>query len=178
MTRKPYSEQLKDPRWQRKRLEILSRAEFSCENCCDDESTLHVHHKLYRKGAMPWEYEAHELQALCESCHEAEHAVKQALQAAMAEMSLWHLEQLLGFAEGKLAKHYVYASLEEDGPAIDESRRWPLKSKPHAQGFLTALWSLFHPAQVEIAMKHSPLGCEDVRFLKDGPSRIAIEATK
>lgn len=73
MATKTYSEQLKDPRWQKKRLEIMERDKFTCQRCYDDESTLHVHHKHYHKGRMPWDYEPHELVTLCESCHEGVH---------------------------------------------------------------------------------------------------------
>lgn len=69
-----YAEQLKHPNWQRKRLEVLGAAEFRCEMCGDSESTLHVHHKQYIKGRMAWEYDAQELAAMCESCHEVAHS--------------------------------------------------------------------------------------------------------
>lgn len=65
-----YSERLKDPRWQKKRLEILNRDDWMCQKCCDETSTLHVHHKVYLKGRMPWEYEDEQLVTLCESCHD------------------------------------------------------------------------------------------------------------
>jgi hypothetical protein len=68
-TMKTYSEKLKDPRWQRKRLEILKRDEFTCLSCCDNEKTLHVHHSFYKKGADPWDYEDRHLVTLCEECH-------------------------------------------------------------------------------------------------------------
>lgn len=93
-----YSDRLKDPRWQRRRLEVLNRENFTCETCAATDKTLHVHHKLYRKGAMPWEYEDHELEVLCKDCHESEHNTKEALAREMAEMSLWQLDQLLGYA--------------------------------------------------------------------------------
>lgn len=64
-----YSEKLKDPRWQKKRLEILSRDEFSCQSCGDTESSLQVHHKNYFKGREPWEYNENHLVTLCDSCH-------------------------------------------------------------------------------------------------------------
>jgi len=51
-----YAEKLKDPRWQRKRLEVMKRADFACENCGDRESTLNVHHGYYEPGLDPWEY--------------------------------------------------------------------------------------------------------------------------
>ena len=68
-----YREQLLSPFWQRKRLEALSAADFSCQHCYDKEETLHVHHKLYVKGRKAWEYELSELLVLCESCHKEEH---------------------------------------------------------------------------------------------------------
>lgn len=45
-----YLEKLKDPRWQRKRLEALNAAGFGCSVCGDAESPLHVHHRAYFKG--------------------------------------------------------------------------------------------------------------------------------
>lgn len=52
-----YLDQLKHPQWQRRRLEIMQRDAFTCQSCLSTESTLHVHHKLYIKGRMLWEYE-------------------------------------------------------------------------------------------------------------------------
>lgn len=65
-----YYEQLRDPRWQKRRLEIMNRDEFKCQLCYDGESTLNVHHKHYHKGHAPWEYTDDELVTLCETCHE------------------------------------------------------------------------------------------------------------
>jgi hypothetical protein len=66
-----YSEKLKDPRWQKKRLKILERDEFACNDCGDTESTLMVHHLKY--AGDPWEIEDKYLITLCEDCHESEH---------------------------------------------------------------------------------------------------------
>jgi hypothetical protein len=71
--KKTYWEKLKDPRWQKKRLEVLEANEFTCQCCFDTESTLHVHHKEYFKGREPWEYEIKQLAVLCEACHETTH---------------------------------------------------------------------------------------------------------
>ena len=65
-----YQQKLLDPRWQRKRLAILNRANFRCEKCGDASSTLHVHHGYYKRGLDPWEYEDETLHCLCVSCHE------------------------------------------------------------------------------------------------------------
>lgn len=68
-----YAEKLKDPRWQKKRLEVLQRDNFTCVYCGDTETTLHVHHPYYKKGASPWEYDHMDLMTLCEDCHKVEH---------------------------------------------------------------------------------------------------------
>lgn len=65
-----YSKMLRDPRWQRKRLERLEQSEFSCDCCGDSKSTLHVHHGYYATGVKPWEYENDSLWVLCEDCHD------------------------------------------------------------------------------------------------------------
>jgi hypothetical protein len=63
-----YSEKLKDPRWQRKRLEVLSRDGWACMACADKTSTLQVHHKFY--SGNPWDAPMDGLETLCEKCHE------------------------------------------------------------------------------------------------------------
>ena len=67
-----YSEKLKDPRWQKLRLHIFERDEWKCRECGDEKSTLCIHHRLYRDGCEPWEYEDKDLVTLCENCHEVE----------------------------------------------------------------------------------------------------------
>lgn len=68
-----YSEKLRDPRWQKKRLEIMQRDDFKCQECSDATSTLHVHHTRYIKGREPWDYPNGFLVTLCELCHEHSH---------------------------------------------------------------------------------------------------------
>jgi hypothetical protein len=67
-----YAQKLKDPRWQKKRLEILNRDEWACQKCYDDESMLTVHHRRYLPDKDPWDYPDGLLITLCESCHEEE----------------------------------------------------------------------------------------------------------
>ena len=64
-----YAEKLRDPRWQKKRLEIFDRDDWTCQMCGDGGSTLHVHHRVYEKGKEPWEYDNSSLVTLCECCH-------------------------------------------------------------------------------------------------------------
>ena len=69
MTKPSYSELLRDPRWQKKRLEIMERDDFMCVHCCDDKSTLNVHHCFYKYGRNPWDYPNNALITVCEECH-------------------------------------------------------------------------------------------------------------
>lgn len=84
-----YAEKLRDPRWQRKRLEVLQRDEFSCLACGDSESTLHVHHRLYLKRLEPWDYPNHLLQTLCEECHKSIKSTPFHDQLAILDKSFW-----------------------------------------------------------------------------------------
>lgn len=64
-----YSSMLRDPRWQKKRLEIMKRANFQCESCEENKDELHIHHKYYEKGLKPWEYPEFAYICLCSECH-------------------------------------------------------------------------------------------------------------
>ena len=66
-----YFAKLKDPRWQKLRLEILERDGWACRCCGNEESTLHVHHKYYESGFDPWDYDPGTLETLCKECHES-----------------------------------------------------------------------------------------------------------
>lgn len=62
-----------DPRWQKKRLEILERDNFTCIICGSTEKTLHVHHKKYIRNRKVWDYDNDYLVSLCDNCHNIEH---------------------------------------------------------------------------------------------------------
>ena len=73
MTKEKYAQIRKDPKWQKKRLQIMERDEFKCVECEDSESTLNVHHAYYVSGRKPWKYPGWSLKTLCENCHKAAH---------------------------------------------------------------------------------------------------------
>ena len=99
LKRQSYSDKLRDPRWQRRRLEVFEAAGWKCERCGDKGSTLHAHHKFYMKDWEPWEYAREALLALCEACHHEEHELRECigLVAACANVST---DQLLGYVYG------------------------------------------------------------------------------
>lgn len=82
-----YKEQIKSPKWQKRRLEILQKDGFRCQICGDDEHTLNVHHLVYHKNRNIWEYEDWELITLCEDCHEHQHIMEENL-----EEKIWSLK--------------------------------------------------------------------------------------
>jgi hypothetical protein len=115
MTKKSYSEKLLDPRWQKKRLEVLNAAEFTCEICGDSESTLHVHHKQYFKGREVWDYEKNQLACLCKNCHANNHEQDDLLKDAVSRIPMdgpfdtehvaYLIYGLLGIEKQNMLKH-------------------------------------------------------------------------
>ncbi len=73
MKRQEYAELLKHPKWQKLRLKIFERDDWTCKRCGATEKTLHVHHFLYEEGCLPWEADTSILMTLCEDCHKDEH---------------------------------------------------------------------------------------------------------
>uniref|UniRef100_A0A6H1ZS24 Putative HNH endonuclease n=1 Tax=viral metagenome TaxID=1070528 RepID=A0A6H1ZS24_9ZZZZ len=69
---KDYKAQYLDPRWQKKRLEILNRDNFTCQMCSDKEKTLHIHHRRYISGRDIWDVPNELLVTFCAGCHETE----------------------------------------------------------------------------------------------------------
>jgi len=62
-----YSEMLKDPRWQKKRLQVFERDNWKCTECGNTDKTLHAHHNKYDK--KPWKTKLKHIVTLCEECH-------------------------------------------------------------------------------------------------------------
>lgn len=67
-----YKEYLRSPRWQKKRLEIFNRDNFTCTKCNNTEEQLEVHHLDYLPELKPWEYPMDMMVTLCSSCHNKE----------------------------------------------------------------------------------------------------------
>jgi hypothetical protein len=93
MSRPSYYELLRRPEWQRKRLKIMERENFTCQECGAKDKTLNVHHRYYRKGAMPWDYEDEVLQCLCEACHEARHEIMDKITRDLSRLSTQQLHE-------------------------------------------------------------------------------------
>lgn len=104
--KKTYRELLLDPQWQKKRLQIFGRDNFSCVRCGDDAKTLHVHHRSYLRGKKPWEYPDEFLETLCETCHEDVGLDDQRLREAIGHMQASESCYVIGYIWGGYAHEH------------------------------------------------------------------------
>lgn len=80
-----YAEKLKDPRWQRKRLEVMQRDDFKCRDCGTPDQQLTVHHCHYERGE-PWKTNASFLLTLCGDCHKTRQIHEDELKRAIGSL--------------------------------------------------------------------------------------------
>ncbi len=135
--REDYLKKLRDPRWQKMRLEVFQRDSFHCQRCPPSETgeestdTLHVHHNYYETGKEPWEYPVEAFTTLCETCHEAETANRPEMDKYLIQalkktgLPYFGVEALAGALEtlpvGYLANFYNEYRLTNFAEAIAES---------------------------------------------------------
>jgi len=108
-----YSEKLRDPRWQKKRLYILERDKFTCQECKKTENELHVHHRSYQFGLDPWDYEDHQLVTLCKGCHNDRTTADERLKELTGKAKISSLKLLLDLFE----EYFTWES--QVGPVSD-----------------------------------------------------------
>jgi len=84
---KTYSDKLKHPLWQKKRLEILRIADFQCEDCGRRDQELQVHHCAYISGLNPWEYDSALLMCICDSCHARRQSKEDAMRVSLGKIT-------------------------------------------------------------------------------------------
>jgi len=104
MKTETYGERLRDPRWQKKRLQTLNEANWSCEICGDEKEELHVHHKFYFKDKDPWEYAYSDLQCLCDTCHGLIHLDQDKVVSYAAKFHEREIESRIALARYNLAR--------------------------------------------------------------------------
>lgn len=98
--RKSYVELLRDPRWQRKRLEIFERDRWECVNCGAADKTLNVHHVRYLPGRPPWESPSSDLETYCDECHKEVTALKKRLKELIDGVGHHNMARVIGYIEG------------------------------------------------------------------------------
>lgn len=68
-TKTTYKRRLADPRWQKRRLEVLNRDNFTCVLCGAKSIELQIHHEVY--NGEPWDVPIEKLHTCCADCHKA-----------------------------------------------------------------------------------------------------------
>lgn len=100
-----YVSKLKDPRWQKVRLDVFTRDDWACRICGTKNKTLHAHHTVYHPYAeSPWDYDIETIVTLCCDCHADDHCDLKASQAnlliELAKRGIWssyHLDLMCSF---------------------------------------------------------------------------------
>lgn len=107
-----YARLLTDPRWQRRRLEMLEAAGFKCQRCFCGDKTLHVHHREYIAGRKPWEYTDGQLMVVCEDCHEMQHLPEPSPADVQREQQIAKLERDLIAEPDRVEKRRILIAME------------------------------------------------------------------
>ena len=129
-----YSEKLRDPRWQKKRLEIMQRDNFTCMACGDKESTLNLHHKEYHGD--PWEAPDVSLETLCETCH-GERTLLNKRFLALSTGKALKISNFLGLSPGEIDGGFEIVCLQHE--FIDCIERKDNKGRARLLGAMIAL---------------------------------------
>ena len=72
-----YQSKLHDPRWESRRRRFIAGQGAWCRSCKRRDVTLHVHHRVYRRGVEPWDHCDDDLVVLCAGCHSEWHDILQ-----------------------------------------------------------------------------------------------------
>jgi len=142
-----YAQKLKDPRWQKKRLKILERDEWTCQNCWSTTSSLAVHHKYYLNKTEPWDYLDDAFITLCEDCHDMEFIQKDNDMDLMASIRLNFLSnEIFVLADG----FYQAYIPRKDALWTTELIRWILTNSTLRSELIQRLWIDIHKDEQKV----------------------------
>ena len=91
-----WSSAFRDSRWQKLRLEVMERDEWTCQSCGakGEGITLNVHHAYYESGKAPWEYPKNCLVTWCDTCHENRHLQARGIALAVMRFDVDQMKNL------------------------------------------------------------------------------------
>ena len=121
-----YQQAILRPEWAERSTEIKIRDKFTCQKCQNKSSILHVHHKYYVFGRLPWEYPDQALITLCNTCHSKEHNLTRPQEYRPGSLELLEIEEPEIYLERKKEQERIRAEqqrrMEEEEKAKAERR--------------------------------------------------------
>ena len=141
-----YYAKLRNPKWQKRRLEVFERDNWTCQSCNSTEETLTVHHRFYEKGNAPWDYGLDALTTLCETCHREEMEARPTDEAMLLEClrRTFLAEDLSALASGFFHLKPLYPP-----GAVAAIYGWALET-PFIQRVLAKAYIESHPLSAEL----------------------------
>ena len=111
--------------WQKKRLEILERDNWTCRSCGKDKDTLgdallNVHHIYYISGKKPWEYPDKLLITFCEDCHKKRHEIMLYIHEGLSKMPISAVLGVMELTYASALKEFLAMVGASEDP-IDEN---------------------------------------------------------
>lgn len=134
-----YQEKLRNPLWQKRRLEVLELCNWRCQICGSRDRTLNVHHKVYIKNHEPWDYEDYLLTTLCEDCHKKQHLHQQYAKETLLSMFAFlgiGSNDMIGMAE---SLGCIHETLGISGQTLMEIINFALQDKQTVE----VIWDRF-----------------------------------
>ena len=100
----------KHPNWQKRRLEVFQRDEFTCQFCDTTDTELHLHHLEYSKDRELWEADSDSLITLCKDCHDLVTDLKRRFGKVMSDSIGFEVADVfLRLLESKPTTHVLVA---------------------------------------------------------------------
>ena len=90
-----YAKLLRKKEWKEKRTFILDLNGGKCARC-GRTTNLHVHHKYYNYGKLPWNYPNDAYEVLCANCHKKEHNIGETTKKTTNDFVQVYLEDMIG----------------------------------------------------------------------------------
>jgi len=89
-----FADKFEDPRWKRKRDDLLSRRNYECEDCGELHRDAQVHICYYTKGRKLWEYPDRAYKCYCPRHRIMRQRVEDDLKEILADFSIDELDSL------------------------------------------------------------------------------------
>ena len=158
-----FFKQYQHPNWQKKRLEILERDSYQCQQCGDKENQLQVHHGFYGKDKKPWEYDDRSLSTLCDNCHKKAQDLLNRIKEYIGFLREDDLHRVLGYVSSLASQSIYFEQCTEKDEMITVE-------KPETSDGIIGMADAFcmNPPDVQEILKEGLVAVKDGRLASYG----------